>query len=270
MKRVSFACVVVGMAAAAEAVAAPCYLPAEAEADQAIRLRADLMVIGETCKDPSYARFLERNRDTLTAYEQILTEHFGRDGSKSPDASMQAYVAGLENEARLRAAASPSFCADAFELVATTQGMRPDELRSYAVSQAEARQQDYAVCANPEPGATATTAAVPETPASSADDDGLVAALSGGDLARMLDPVDRQRLKETTQHTLESSVSGQVMGWRNPFSRSTGTVVATRAFRNAAGQWCRGFEQSITVSHETRRGTGTACRRADGWWDIQP
>ena len=86
----------------------------------------------------------------------------------------------------------------------------------------------------------------------------------------MLDPADREKIKDVTQQTLETSVSGQVVGWHNPFSRNGGTIVAARAFANPAGEWCRGIEQSITVVRETRNGTGTACRRSDGRWEIQP
>jgi surface antigen len=109
-------------------------------------------------------------------------------------------------------------------------------------------------------------------PVRSSDPDAadLVASLASSDLARMLDPADRQKIKDVTQQTLETSVSGQVVGWHNPFSRNGGTIVAARAFNNAAGEWCRGIEQSITVVRETRHGTGTACRRPDGRWEIQP
>jgi surface antigen len=271
-------------------MAAPCFLPAEIEADQALRLRADLMVIGVHCKDPSYTRFIERNQDTLSAYEQILGERFERSG---PDAAanLQAYLAQLERQSKARAEQSPSFCADALELVETGNTMRPDTLRTYASARAEAARQTYAVCTEPNsPPATAVATAQPSVPppivnppdtappAISApaaspgggEDDVLVTELVGTDLARMLDPVDRRRLQEVVQQTLENGVSGQVAGWRNPFSRNNGTVVASRAYRNASGLWCRGVEQSITVSQETRRGRGTACRRPDGFWDIQP
>jgi surface antigen len=291
MWRMSFASIAVVIAAAASAAAAPCYLPAEAEADQAMRLRADLKVIGEICKDPSYGRFLDRNRDTLAAYEEILTERFARDSTKSAETSLRVYLTRLENDARLRAAESASYCPDAFDLVASTSFMRPDELRSYAALRAEASRRDYASCTQPTSpapsSATVTAALTPplsllpapppaiqaaltETARGDADEDGLVAGLATSDLARMLDPADRQRIREVTQQTLETSVSGQVMGWHNPFSRNAGTIVAARAFPNAAGEWCRGIEQSITVVRETRHGRGTACRRADGRWEIQP
>ncbi len=72
MRHLSLALSVLALAGVGEAAATTCYLPSEIEADQAIKLRAELKVVGEVCKDPSYAIFSDRNRDTLAAYEQIL------------------------------------------------------------------------------------------------------------------------------------------------------------------------------------------------------
>jgi surface antigen len=278
--RMSFACPAVAIVAVARALAAPCYLPAEVEADQAIRLKTELMVIAEACNDPSYARFLDRNRDTLAAYEQILAERFAREGGESAAAGLRTYLLKLDGESTLRAAASPSFCADAFDLVANTSGMRPAELRSYAAARAEAARQDYAICGQPTgPSQSATAADAPEAaPAVTSypldlppdpDEYGVAYNLIDRDLAPQLDLIDRLRLRSATQRTLETAVSGQATSWRNPFSQNAGAVVAARAFRNAAGQWCRGFEQSVTmINGETHRGKDTACRRTDGRWEI--
>jgi surface antigen len=268
----------------ASAADAACYLPAEIEADQAIRLGVELKVVGEICKEPSYAAFSERNHDTLAAYQEILAEHLGRE---SGAADVASYLARLETDAKERAARSPSFCAEAFDLVATAGGMRAEGLRVYAAAKADAARRDYALCSAPDgstpreaspldaaPGKevpTVTASAAP-APAHSggADEDDLVTALAATSLARMLDPADRQRLKETTQQTLETAGPGQTVGWRNPFSRNAGTVVAAGPFKNAGSQWCRRFEQSIMVEGQMRRGGGTACRRSDGSWEIEP
>src|SRR5580700_441842 len=106
MWRISLTCTAVAIAAMARALGAPCYLPAEVEADQAIRLKTELMAIAEICKDPSYARFLDRNRDTLAAYEQILTEHFAREGGNSGEVGWRAYLLRLDGENKLSAADS--------------------------------------------------------------------------------------------------------------------------------------------------------------------
>ena len=279
---------------AATGVAAPCFLPTEIEADQAIRLRTNLLVVSQQCKDPTYSRFIERNGDTLAAYEQLLQERFERD--RGPDA-LATYLTQIESAENERAARTPSYCADAFELVALANGMRPDGLRSYAAQHAEAARGRYAICTdlgNPPPPPAAIPIAVPPPapppappppPAALAPlpvkatlpaplhetlDDALVADLAASDLARQLDPVDRRQLNEALQRTLETAMSGHTNGWRNEFSRNAGTVVASPAFKNPAGQWCRHLVETITILRETRSGNGTACRNVDGTWDLVP
>src|SRR5690349_882173 len=111
MRLVCLASIGALLSSIAAATAAPCFLPTEAEADQAIRLRTSLMVIGARCKDPSYARFLERNNDTLAAYEQLLAERFERDGPAAAD-HLQNYLNQLETAEAQRAEKTSSYCAD--------------------------------------------------------------------------------------------------------------------------------------------------------------
>ena len=323
MRHLSLALTVLALAGVGEATATTCYLPSEIEADQAIKLRAELKVVGEVCKDPSYAIFSDRNRDTLAAYEQILSEHLARGGGA---ADVAAYAKSLETEAMERAGRAPGFCADSFDVVTLFAGMHPSDLHAYAVSKAETAKPDYALCSAPAPvepapsnaaplvsanaapePASAAPAVVPPpqppatsaasvaappsapvsapTPAPSAAiptpspaaqpvpaslEEDIRPSLGDAALARMLNRANRLRLMETTQQTLESARSGQLLGWRDPSSNSGGTVVAARAFQNAQSQWCRRFEQSIVVFGEIRRGGGVACRRPDGIWENVP
>ncbi len=314
MRHLSLALTVLALTGSGGAAATNCYLPSEIEADQAIKLRTELKVIGEVCKDPGYAIFSDRNRDTLAAYEQILTEHLVRGDAGANAAS---YAKGLEKAAMERAAQAPGFCADAFDTVTLFAGMRPPDLHAYAVSKAETAKPDYALCSAPapvdatpgnvpplvsasvapEPAGAAPTSAVaaaasvalaPSAPVAAAPPTAVAApssvalpspasaeedirpSLGDAGLARMLNRANRLRLMETTQQTLESARSGQLLGWRDPASNSGGTVVAARAFQNAESQWCRRFEQSVVVSGEIRRAGGVACRRPDGIWENVP
>jgi surface antigen len=275
VRRILVACTVLGIGLAGAARAAPpCFWPEEIEADQAVRLQTELMLVGETCREPGYARFLERNRDALAAYQEILLERFGRErGGEAAEGALQSYMTRLANEASLRAGRNAAFCAESADLVATVKGMQSNELRVYAAAQATAARPGYPVCAEVAP-VTRVALAPPPTPpvppAAGADEDGLLAGLADDPIARRLDPADRRQIRETTQRALEAAPSGQALAWRNQFSRSGGTVMVTHTFREG-GRWCRNFEQSVSVDGETRRERGTACRRPDGLaWDITP
>jgi surface antigen len=167
MRHLTLASIAVAATVVGNAVAATCYLPAEIEADQAIKLRAELKVVGEVCKDPSFAVFSDRNQATLAAYEQIVAEHLARSSAGS---DVGAYVKGLEKEAMEHAAKSPSFCADSFDTVALVGEMRPSDLHAYAVSKAETVRKDYAICSAPVPREAAPSGKPPIVSASVAPD----------------------------------------------------------------------------------------------------
>ena len=167
MRHLSLASIAVTAMVVGSAAAATCYFPAEVEADQAIKLRAELKVVGEVCKDPSFAIFSDRNQAALAAYEQIVAEHLAR-GSAGSD--LGTYVRSLEKEAMEHAAKSPSFCADSFDTVALVGEMRPSDLHAYAIAKAETARKDYAVCAAPVPREAAPGSKPPLVSASAAAD----------------------------------------------------------------------------------------------------
>jgi len=96
----------------------------------------------------------------------------------------------------------------------------------------------------------------------------LLGGLAGGSVGRSLDTVDRQRIHQTTQSSLETLPSGQTTSWRNPDSGNYGTVTPQRAFTGQGGQPCREFQQTVTIGGRTEQAYGTACRQADGSWRV--
>ena len=97
----------------------------------------------------------------------------------------------------------------------------------------------------------------------------LIGAGLGNQIGKSLDRADRAALQQTTQRSLESSPSGQTTSWTNPDSGNSGTVTPQPAYTNASGQYCREFQQTITVGGEQQSGYGTACRQPDGSWEIK-
>jgi surface antigen len=96
----------------------------------------------------------------------------------------------------------------------------------------------------------------------------LLGALLGNEIGKSLDRADQAALQRTTQSTLETQPSGTVATWQNPDSGNYGTVTPRPAYRTSSGQYCREFQQSITVGGETQDAYGTACRQPDGTWKL--
>lgn len=59
---------------------------------------------------------------------------------------------------------------------------------------------------------------------------------------------------------------GQPVGWQE--GNASGSVTTTSESRNDAGEYCREFQQEITVGGETEQAYGTACLQPDGAWKI--
>ncbi len=98
----------------------------------------------------------------------------------------------------------------------------------------------------------------------------LVGGLVGNQIGKALTCEDQQQVSQTTQNTLETQQTGTSVAWNNPDSGNSGTVTPTRTFQAADGRHCREFRQNVTVAGKTESGTGMACRRDDGTWEIQP
>jgi surface antigen len=96
----------------------------------------------------------------------------------------------------------------------------------------------------------------------------LLGGLVGGATGSYLDDQDRRTAAATTQHVLESKPSGTTTAWTNPDSGNSGTVTPTRTYQTANGQYCREFEQTVTIGGQPQKSYGTACRQPDGSWKI--
>jgi len=92
--------------------------------------------------------------------------------------------------------------------------------------------------------------------------------LLGGSLGSQLDDADRRYAAETSQHSFETSKVGTTTTWTNPDSGHSGTVTPTKTYQTAQGEYCREFQQTVTVGGKTEDAYGTACRQPDGSWKI--
>ncbi len=96
----------------------------------------------------------------------------------------------------------------------------------------------------------------------------LLGALIGSEVGKSLDRADRAAMAETTQASLETQPSGSTSTWRNPDSGNYGTVTPQPAYQTDSGQYCREYQQTVTVGGQTENAYGTACRQPDGSWKV--
>jgi surface antigen len=93
--------------------------------------------------------------------------------------------------------------------------------------------------------------------------------LLGGVVGNRLDARDKRMAATAAQRAFEDNRTGQASVWRNPDSGNSGTITPTRTYQLASGQYCREYRQSISIAGEQHQAYGTACRQADGTWQIQ-
>lgn len=96
----------------------------------------------------------------------------------------------------------------------------------------------------------------------------LLGALAGSEIGKSLDRADQAYINQTSSRALEQNPTNQPAQWRNPDSGNTGTVTPTRTYQTNTGQYCREFQQTVTVDGRSESAYGTACRQPDGTWKI--
>ena len=97
----------------------------------------------------------------------------------------------------------------------------------------------------------------------------ILGGLIGGAIGNRMDAADRREANRATYRALESAPAGNTQTWENPDSDNSGSITPTSTYQAQNGQYCREYEQTITVSGETRKAFGTACRQPDGIWKVQ-
>ena len=96
----------------------------------------------------------------------------------------------------------------------------------------------------------------------------VLGGLVGGAIGNRMDAADKKQANEAAAKALNSAPSGQSVAWHNPDSNHSGTVTPTRTYQMANGQYCREYQQMITIDGKQEKSYGTACRQDDGSWKI--
>lgn len=92
----------------------------------------------------------------------------------------------------------------------------------------------------------------------------LIGAAIGNSVGQSLDRADQAYLGNASYQAFES---GRPQQWNNPQSGNYGYVNPGPTYQTGGGH-CREYEQTIYIDGRPERGTGTACRQADGSWRI--
>ena len=95
----------------------------------------------------------------------------------------------------------------------------------------------------------------------------VLGGLVGSEIGRSLDDADRMRMDRANRQASAAPI-GQSITWNNPDSGNYGTVTPTRDGTAQNGDYCREFQQTVTVGGRTETAYGVACRQADGTWRV--
>jgi surface antigen len=95
----------------------------------------------------------------------------------------------------------------------------------------------------------------------------LLGGMLGQSLGSSLDTADRAAYGRAEQRAYTAPIGQQVV-WNNPNSGNSGVIVPTRDGYTTSGQYCREFQQTITVGGQRQQAFGRACQQPDGSWQI--
>jgi surface antigen len=96
----------------------------------------------------------------------------------------------------------------------------------------------------------------------------VLGGVAGGVVSELLGDDEAQQNAETGLDALENEPPGGKTDWQNPATGNGGTTTVDESFVTADGRPCKRFTQTITADGRTGSVAGTACRSADGIWEI--
>jgi len=96
----------------------------------------------------------------------------------------------------------------------------------------------------------------------------LAGAYLGNQMGKSLDKADQAAMAQASQRATAAPI-GQQVSWRNPESGNSGVITPVReGTMQSTGEYCREFQQDVTVGGKTEQAFGTACRQPDGSWRV--
>ncbi len=96
----------------------------------------------------------------------------------------------------------------------------------------------------------------------------LLGAGLGSSIGASLDRADLAYHDRAAEQALEYAPSGKPVQWHNPDSGNAGMVTVTNTYQQRNGEYCREYNDRVTIGGKTQNVYGTACRQPDGSWEI--
>ncbi len=95
----------------------------------------------------------------------------------------------------------------------------------------------------------------------------LLGALLGGEIGRSMDRADQLAAQRAYEQAQTAPINRTIQ-WENPDNGHYGTVTPVREGTSSVGEYCREFQQTVTIGGRQERAYGVACQQPDGSWKI--
>lgn len=141
-----------------------CYTPADAEAERALRIRSELMVIGLNCQASRfsgtsenlynvYRQFVANHGSQFASYERQMLEYFIRSGSTDPETSLSELSAGFGNKLSLYVTQMrpDMFCYQYSKRLLTVKTMSKETFQQWAATSDASYPPTQAMCQAAQP-----------------------------------------------------------------------------------------------------------------------
>lgn len=95
----------------------------------------------------------------------------------------------------------------------------------------------------------------------------LLGALLGGEVGRSMDRADQLAAQKAYEQAQVAPIN-RAIDWENPDNGHYGTVTPVREGTSSVGEYCREFQQTVTIGGRQEHAYGVACQQPDGSWKI--
>jgi surface antigen len=95
-----------------------------------------------------------------------------------------------------------------------------------------------------------------------------IGGLIGNQIGAYMDDQDKLMAQRSQYEALERYPDGRSAQWSNPNNGNYGYTQPNNTYQSSNGQYCREYQTTVVIDGRPQTGYGTACRRADGNWQI--